>query len=162
MSKPDLQHRDWLLYSQERLIRDIDPNISVDITTTATGVKQLVVTNISEASLGKLKFITNTDQNNNYLYLYCFKVFIFGSPTPLNIDGLCESVINIFRNSDINSFINQEKVFQPFKNNNFNDSSISEFVDNYTSLSPLSPKTSNLIKTYKLLLNLDNYCEVCK
>jgi len=155
MSKNELQNIEWLLFSQERLIRNIDPNISVHIVSTETGGKQLVIDNISENSLGKLKFITNTDQNNTYLSLYCFKVYLYGTIIPLNIDGLCESIINIFRNSDINSYINKEKVFQPFDNNNFDGASISEFVDKFTSLSPLSPKTSNLIKFYKLLINVD-------
>ena len=158
-SAPDLQHRDWLLYSQQRIIQNIDPNISIVIMDTANGGKILRVTNISEESIGKLKFLTNTDHNNNYLYIETFNVYIYGSPTPLNIYGLEEIIMNIFRNSDINSFINGEKVFQPFKDDNFKGDNISLFIDRYTELNPLSPNTAGKIKTYQFDLNPDREVE---
>jgi methylglyoxal synthase len=90
----DLKHRDWLLYSTKRIIQSVDENISVEIIDTPNGGKKLIASEITEADIDKIAFLTNTDQNNNYLYLEDFQVYIAGSISPLNIPGLKETVMN--------------------------------------------------------------------
>jgi hypothetical protein len=59
----DLQHRDWLLFTQQALISKINPNISTDIVDRNNGSKVLIISDIPEGGLKDLLFITNTDNN---------------------------------------------------------------------------------------------------
>jgi len=123
MHEQDLSHRDWLLYSTKRLIQSVDENIPVEIVDTPNGGKKLIASEITEADIDKIAFLTNTDQNNNYLYLEDFQVYLIGSISPLNIPGLKETVMNLFRASDTDSFLKGEKTQETFNVQNFSSSS---------------------------------------
>jgi len=159
MSK-DLTSRDWLLNSTKSLILSVDENISVEIVDTPDDGKVLIASGISESSINKLKFITNTDQNNNYLYLEDFQVYLPGNFTPLVVPGLKEVVINAFRNSDINAFVKSEKVHYPFVAGNMMTlknpiHTFSTFIDAYTSLLANIFGTYGSVKVYSITLNPD-------
>jgi hypothetical protein len=150
----DLTHTNWLLFSQEQLIRLVNPAISTRIIN-LPDKNYLVASNISEADITRIFLLTNTDVNNNYLYLESFKVFLDNAPDPLNIPGLEDNILDIVRKADIISFVANNKVSYPFSKNLFNNSTINQFIDNYTNLIPNSPKTYNRIKTYTIVLNPD-------
>ena len=160
-SVPDYQHRDWLLFSTQKLIQELDPAITVEIITSPNGSKRLFASQISEESINKLYFITNTDQNNNYLYLEDFQVYISGNSTPIQIPGFSQTAINMFRRSDIISFVEGRKLHFPFSPENLRDSTytgktFSGFVDVYTGLIPYIQGTEGYVKTYEIILNPDN------
>jgi hypothetical protein len=155
----DLKHRDWLLYSIQILIEEINPTINVTILDKDDGGKILIANQISEEDIGKLNFLVNTDSNNNYLYIENFEVFINGSFTPLQLPGLSTIVINMYRRSDILGFIAGKKLHLPFDKNNFKYSSytgdINGFIDTYSSLIPYNVTTFGNVKTYQITLNPD-------
>jgi len=155
ISKPDLQHRDWVLRSQQALIAKIDPTISTKIIDTSDGGKRLLIYNVSESSIQLLEFFTNTDQNNNYMYLDNFSVTIEGDLQPLEFPGLSETMIKIYELSDSNGFINGSKTQKPFAPNSFKGESINQFVDAYSALLPYVPNTFGKVKNYNLVLNPD-------
>jgi len=157
----DLEHRDWVLYSTKKMLQSIDQHISVDIIEKPNNIKILIASGVSESSIDKLLFLTNTDQNNNYLYLEDFQVYIIGAYSPLNIPGLKETCMNVYRASDIDGFLSGNKTHNPFNPKNFQNSSFtgttfSQFVDQYSSLLPYCVSTSNQIKTYQFTLNPDS------
>ena len=83
----DLKHRDWCLFTQKKLIQLTTPQVSVKIIDTTDGGKRLLAYNVTEAQIAAMKFLTNTDQNNNYLYLEDMRVRLKGSIEPLEIEG---------------------------------------------------------------------------
>jgi hypothetical protein len=156
----DLTSRDWLLHSTKSLILSVDQNISVEIVDTPNNGKLLIASQISEASIDKLKFLVNTDQNNNYLYLEDFQIYLAGSYSPLVVPGLKEVIINAFRNSDVNAFVRNEKVHYPFVVGNMmtaNKSTytFSTFIDAYTGLLANIFGTYGSVKVYSITLNPD-------
>jgi len=158
-STPDLTHANWLLFSQEKLIQNVNTNISTEIIS-SKNKNFLVVSNVSEADIDKLYFLVNTDQNNNYLYLESFAVFYQGASKSVNIPGLQTIMINNFRQSDIKGFISKANVHYPFNVKNFVGSdftgnTLSEFIDQFTGLIPYSPSTYGNVKTYSFVLNPD-------
>ena len=160
MNKEDLQHRDWLLFTQQALIAKIDPNISTEIITRNNGQKVLLISDIPQFGIKPLLFITNTDQNNNYGYLEQFNVYKDGSTNPLQIPGLNEIVQNIYRYSDMNAFLNKSTTHDPFNPINFVNSSytgetFTGFVDEYTALVPFITNTTNLLVNYQIIFNPD-------
>jgi hypothetical protein len=151
----DYTQTDWTLISQEQYIRRVNPAISTRIIK-SSNKNYLVASNISEADITKIFLITNTDKNNNYLYLENFKVFLDKAHNPVNIPGLEAIILDIVRKADITSFINGSKVSFPFSRNLFNGSTINQFIDNYTRLLPNAPNTFGRVKTYKIVLNPDD------
>jgi hypothetical protein len=157
----DLTHRDWVLYTQKALFLSIDKNISASIQDFPNGKKKLIVSGISEDTIEKLAFLTNTDQNNNYLYLEDFGVNIFGFPEPLNIPGLLDIALALFRDSDLDNFLEGSKTKIPFTGNNITSNSgitinsFSEFIDILTNTIPYSTKTYGKVKYFELVLNPD-------
>ena len=158
----DLKHRDWLLFSTKNILLQIDQDITVDIIDTPDGGKRLIASGIDTNTIEKLNFIVNTDENNNYLYLEDFKVFINGRNGALNIPGLKDIIINVFRTSDINAFLNDKKTHFPFAVENYNSLAGSSytgrtfpgFVGSFTNLIPFTPYV-NLNVTYSITLNPD-------
>ena len=154
--------KDWLLNSQKALILKVDANISTVIVNDGIN-KKLYVENVSEGIIDKLYFITNTDQNNNYLYIEDFKVYIGGSPTPCPIQGLDDTVKDVYYNSDISSFLNGDKIQYPFngllyqQNCAFRGTTFSEYVDFASACTPLSPTTIGFKKTYAFTVNPDSF-----
>jgi hypothetical protein len=156
MSQPDLQHRDWVLKSQQALITNIDNTISTKIIDTDDGGKRLVIFNVSESSIQNLLFLTNTDQNNNYLYLEKFNVTIQQDLQPLEFPGLSEIMIKIYEKSDANAFLNGSKTQKPFASSSFNNGqTINQVVDTISSLLPYVTSTYGKVKTYSMVLNPD-------
>jgi hypothetical protein len=156
----DLQHRDWLLFTQQSLITKINSNISTMIVDRNNGSKVLIISNIPEGSLKDLLFITNTDNNNNNGYLEEFNVFNSGSSFPLNIPGLSEIVKNIYRYSDMNAFLSNSVTHDPFNpknfvNSSFKGQSFSEFINQLTALLPFTTDTSTGITSYQVIFNPD-------
>ena len=154
----DLKHRDWLLKTTQALIVKVDPVISTKIIDTPDGGKRLLVNHVSESSIQLLEFLTNTDQNNNYLYLEKFSLTLERDLEPLEFPGLSEVMVKIFQDSDANAFINGLKTHKPFSPSSFNDVTSNQFVDIFSSLVPFVPNTSNKIKFYNLVLNPDDSC----
>jgi hypothetical protein len=155
----DLKHRDWLLFSIKSMLLQVNENISVNIIDTSDGGKRLIANGISHSIIEKLYFIVNTDQNNNYLYLEDFKLYIPGYFAPLNIPGLKEVIQNVFRTSDINAFLKGDKIHKPFDvanykmNTNFTGPTFNEFIKTFASLIPYSPDITTAI--YSITLNPD-------
>ena len=163
MNTSDLTHADWCLYTQQKLISNVNSDIPSQVIKNGTK-SYLIISNISEADLDKLYFLTNTDQNNNYLYIEDFKVYISSSPNPVNIPGLLEVITSSFRSNDANAFINGSKVYYPFDVKNFQNSyfkgkTFSEFVDTLSGLLPYSANTSGYNKRYQIILNPDSGTE---
>ena len=163
MSK-DLTSRDWLLNSTKSIILSIDQNICVDIVDTPKNGKILIATQISESSIDKLKFLVNSDQNNNYLYLADFQIYLAGSNSPLVVPGLKEVIINAYRNSDINAFVKSEKVHYPFVVGNMMTQNrptytFSTFIDAYTGLLANIFGTYGSVKVYSITLIHDDLGE---
>jgi hypothetical protein len=173
LNTPDLTHADWCLTTQVRLIESVNPEINCDIVNYPNGKKLLFVSNISEFDILNLRFLTNTDFNNNYLYIEDFNVVNTANPTkPLNIPGLSDIMIQLYKQSDTEAFLKGEKTFigfttQNFLNTNFVNngintfngliygSDINSFVDLYTSLIPFCATTKPGNKLYSIVLNPD-------
>ena len=151
----DLKHRDWLLFTQKKLIQVTTPQVSVKIIDTSDGGKRLLVENINEYQISIMKFLTNTDQNNNYLYLENIVVRLEDSVTPLEIEGLREILINMFQLSDTNGYLNDSKTHIPFGPNAFNGESLGNFIDRLTAVLPYEPNTIGKAKIFSLVLNPD-------
>jgi hypothetical protein len=166
LNEPDLEHADWLLYTQEKLIQRVSTNISTRIV--KTGEKRyLIISNITEEHLDNLQFLTNTDTNNNYLYIEQFSVYISGAPDSISIPGLGSIVLNVFRQSDATAFFENKKTHKPFDvsdnvsdfmGSTFTGSTFSEFIDEFSGLIPFAPSTRGCVKTYEIILNPDAVC----
>ena len=148
--------RDWLLESTKSLLLSVDNSISVTITETSDNRKVLTASGISENAIDKLKFIVNTDQNNHYLYLDDFHVFLQGRSEPLNIPGLKEIVLNAYRTSDVNDFLSNKRVHNPFLSHKVLRSNkpakFSFFIDAYTALLGNMFSTFGSVKLYSVTL----------
>jgi len=153
----DLKHRDWLLFASKKLIQITTPEVSVKIIDTIDGGKRLLVENINEYQISIMKFLTNTDQNNNYLYLEYVKVRLEDSVSPLEIEGLPEILINMFQLSDTKGFLSDSKIHTPFGPNAFNGESLGHFIDRLTAVLPYEPNTIGKAKIFSLVLNPDAY-----
>lgn len=157
---PDLQHRDWLLRTTIKQLLSIDQNITWNIISGPYDSRHLVLSDISEETLSKLFFYTNTDVNNNYLYLESFDIYINDSLHPLKIPGLTSLAIELWNYSDANSFNNNYKTFNPFDKNlinpcNGSNINISTWIDIYTAAVPFLPDTKNKKKMFRIVINPD-------
>jgi len=155
MNNADLKHRDWLLKTQQALAFKSANDISSEIISTPNGGKQLWLKYVDEQCLENLQFLTNTDQNNNYLYLEGFEIITEGTIYPLDFPGLKETMIKIFEISDSNSFLNSEKIHQPFLGPIFGGNTMSEYIDAVSALLPFMINTYGIKKYYNLVLNPD-------
>ena len=161
MASSDLTSRDWLAASTKQLVLSVDASVSVEFEYYPDGRMKIFLNNVSEATIGKLSFLTNTDFNNNYLYLEDFNVFINNSYSPLDIPGLFEIADSLYKQSDITSFLAGNKVKKPFAPSNIQNSSLppgstfNELVDALTGLIPYVESTVNRVKTYQIVLNPD-------
>ena len=158
----DLTSRDWVAASTKQLVLSIDPSVSVEFKYYPNGGMKIFLSNISESTIGKLSFLTNTDFNNNYLYLEDLKVFINGHYSSLDIPGLFEIANSLYKQSDITAFLAGNKVKQPFAPSNIQDTSLppgstfNDFVDSLSGLIPYVEHTINRVKTYQIVLNPDD------
>lgn len=120
-----------------------------------------------------LRFLTNTEQNNSYLFLENFSIFNINNPTnPLNVPGISSIMQELFIQSDYEAFIRGDKthlgfstqnfLFSDFRNNApniFNGDgfgpSINDFINLYTSLIPFSARTTPGSKLHSITLITD-------
>jgi hypothetical protein len=151
----DLQHRDWLLFTQQNLVQSIDPNIDTSIVSTPDGGKRLILKNVTEQDMAVLQFITNTDQNNNYLYLESIAVRLENSIDNLEIPGLTPVILKMYRLSDANGFFTSSKTHIPYTTTSFNGNSVGYYIDQTTKLLPFLPNTYGIQKIFTLVLNPD-------
>jgi len=162
LNSPDLKHRDWLLATTVKMVQNIDSFIRWKIISLPNGTKHLVLSNISEDSLGKINFLTNTDQNNNYLYLEDINVFIDGNfNNRIEVTGLKELAIELYNNSDQLAFLSNSQTHVPFNNPLLypftnKPMSLNTYIDLVTSAVPFNPNTVGHVKTYSLILNPDD------
>lgn len=148
----DLKHSDWLFFSQQKVIQKMVPSV-----TTSIRGKKLVISNISEDDLLLLEFFTNTDSNNNYLYLESVNVNLADSDSSLLISGLQDTMLDVYRLSDLNSYLSDLKVHTPFNNTAFNGISVGDFIDNLTSALPTVPDSKGLTKIFTLTLSCNKF-----
>ena len=148
----DLEHRNWLLFSTKQILETIDINLSIEIIDTEDGGMRLIVSNISEETIDKLKFLTNNDKNNNYFYFEEIHIYLDGSDKPTIIPGFNEVVKDMFERSDINGFIQDKKLHEPFNVVNlpnapgFTGKSFNEYLDTYSGLVPECVSTKHHTK----------------
>jgi len=127
----DFKHEDWLLFSQQKLIESIDPKVSITYVDKPNGGRNLVISGIDPVKIDDYQFLTNTDQNNNYLYLDKFNVYLSGAYKPLEIFGLNDIMLNLYRNSDIKGYLESKKTHKPFTIENLNDDSFLKLYEGY-------------------------------
>jgi len=150
----DLTHAQWVLYSQEKLIQKVSPDLSITYFINDSGVTCMRITGIEQSIIGKLQFLTNTDQNNNYMYLSDFSIYVDGLFLPLSIPGFTDVVKSMYRNSDLNGYLCNCKTHKPFavknikQNSTFKGNNFNQFVDEYSGLVPYITNTTGRVKTY--------------
>lgn len=158
----DLDSADWLCFFTKTMINKVNPNIIVDIRVIKdndgiTTKRLIYIRNISEDDILNLKFLTNTNDNNNYLYLENFQIEINNGKSIINMHGLNEILLEFWRYSDSSAFEKDEKFFKPFSD----ITNINKFIDDYSNLHSTLPITANYIKTYILVLNPDCSSSFC-
>jgi len=159
----DLKSRDWLIYTTKDFLRTIDPSIFTDIQYKGDGGRILIVSNVSEETIDKLAFITNTDKNNNYGYLEGFSVYIKGEKEPVDLGDFSETVIEMYRSSDADGFLNGKKTHTPFSVSNlknvpaFNTEGkrFADYVDFISGTLQGSRSTYGLVKLFTFVFNPD-------
>lgn len=163
-SNCDLQHRDWLIRTTIKMVQQVDPAITYKIINFGVNQKQVIFDNISSQSLEKLFFLTNTDQNNNYLYLELMEVYLANltNDTPLPIPGLSELAIELWNQSDSTAFLNgnqtQKPFYYPMTNPcNGEPMDIPTWIDIYSTALNFIPTTTGLVKIFRIVLNPDRH-----
>ena len=158
---PDLTHADWWIRTTVKLAQSVDSSLRFSVFKDDKG-QHLIIENISEETLSKLSFLTNTDQNNNYGSLENFSVYTTNdySRTPIAIPGLVELMASIWYNSDTDAFLAGKKVQTPFLRPlvtpvTKKPLSIPSYVDMITSTIPWAPKTSGLTKVFSIQVSPD-------
>ena len=157
----DLNHSDWLLNSITKIMESIDAKISVNGETTNSGGKRIFIYGVDEVAIDKLYFLTNTDQNNNYLYIEDFKVYLDNNSYPFEIAGLKMIAKSMYYHSDIFAFLSGNKIQIPFDvanitNTSYTGKTFSGYIDYLSSVIPYIEITSGHIKKYEIILNTDN------
>jgi hypothetical protein len=164
MSKPptDLTHADWWIRIHIKMLQKIDQSLRFSVLKFSNNTQHLHIENISEETLPKLCFLTNTDQNNNYGYLEHFHVYTTNdnSKTPISVPGLKDLLVSIWNNSDTDAFLAGKKTQTPFLhplNNPITKKpmSIKDYIDMITSTIPWSPKTAGQTQYYSIAVNPD-------
>ena len=154
----DLNHSDWLLNSIKKIMESIDPTISVSSFTTSSGGKKIFIYGINQIAIEKIYFITNTDQNNNYLSLEDFNVYIDKHYGALDIPGLKEIMISMYSHSDIFSFLSNNRTHTPFTvknilNTDYKGKTFSGYIDYLSASVPYVQHTEGRFKGYSITLN---------
>ena len=160
MSK-GLNHSDWLLNSVTKIMESIDAKISVSSETTSVGGKRIFIYGIDEVAIDKLYFLTNTDQNNNYLYTEDFKVYLDNNAYPFEIPGLKDIAKSMYDHSDIFAFLSGNKIQIPYNvanitNTSYTGKTFSGYIDYLSSTIPYIENTAGHIKKYQIILNTDD------
>jgi len=158
---PDLTHADWWVRTTTKLLQKVDTTMRFTVGKVGK-TQHLIIENISEATLSKLFFLVNTDQNNNYGYLESLQVFLQSdySRTAIPIPGFSTLANAIWNEADATGFVAGEKTQTAFLNplnNPYTNQplSICEYVDWITAVIPWAPKTFGQVKIFTLMLNPD-------
>lgn len=159
---PNTSSAEWLLFSTERLILQINENISVVRGLNSLGQNTLIVSNISKESVSSLLFLTNTDYNNNVLSLNDMSIYRPGYTNSLVIPGFSEIAINLFNQADMIAFTKyvstspEYKTFAPFSIPSTSEySDFNDFVSQLTILLPFTPSLQNSETwTYQIVLTI--------
>jgi hypothetical protein len=148
--------------TQAKLVQQNTPQVKTNIIYLEKDRRILKLSNISESDLLNLKFLTNTDKNNNYLYLEKAKVYLNYENEPFEIPGLSDMLNEVLQNSDTKAFLNDEKTHTPYTSESFNGLTLGEFIDSLTDKLPFLQKTEGIHKIFTILLNPDcNYLSSC-
>ena len=153
--------RDWVIASVIKLAQAVDPLIIANVEDTCNGGKLLCLSNIDENAIERISVLTNNDQNNNYLYVEDFKVYVDNQLNPIAFPELTKVVINMYKYSDLQAFIAGEKTQKPFNTRNlagtstYKGNTFSGFVDFLSAATPFVPSTRNKCKKYVVCLNPD-------
>jgi hypothetical protein len=157
----DLTHADWWIRTCTKLLQKVDRSLRFQIIKVGQ-TQHLTIENISEATLSKLFFLVNTDQNNNYGYLEALQVFVKDdySRTAIPIPGFSTLANAIWNEADATGFVEGQKTQSAFVaplNNPYTDArlTIPEYVDWITAVIPWAPKTFGKEKVFTLMLNPD-------
>lgn len=159
---PNTSSAEWLLFSTERLILQVNENISVVRGMNSMGQNTLIVSNISKESVTSLLFLTNTDYNNNVLSLNDMSIYRPGYTNSLVIPGFSEIAINLFNQADMIAFTNYVsssaayKTFAPFSIPSTSEyTDFNDFVSQLTTLLPFTPNLLNSETwTYQIVLTI--------
>ena len=160
--RPDLTHADWWIRTTAKLAQNVDSSLRISVLKFSNNTQHLIIENISEETLPKLSFLTNTDQNNNYGYLEIFNVYTTNdySQTPISVPGLKDVLVSVWSNSDTDGFLHGKKTFTPFFQP-LNDPvtkkpmSIKNYIDMITATIPWAPKTTGQTQYYSISVNPD-------
>ena len=158
---PDLTHADWWVRTCTKLLQTVDTTMRFTVAKDDE-TQHLIIENISEATLSKLFFLVNTDQNNNYGYLEMLQVFVKDdySRNPIPIPGFSVLANAIWDQADALGFLEGQKTqtafLAPLNNPVTNQPlTIPEYVDLITAVIPWAPKTFGKEKVFTLMLNPD-------
>jgi hypothetical protein len=159
---PDLTHADWWIRTCTKLLQKVDTSLRFTVVKVEK-TQHLMVENISEATLSKLFFLVNTDQNNNYGYLEALQVFVKDdySRTAIPIPGFSTLANAIWNEADATGFVEGQKTqtafLAPLNNPYTNEPlTVPEYVDWITAVIPWAPKTFGKEKIFTLMLNPDS------
>jgi hypothetical protein len=158
-ASPEDVHAPWLL----NLITNLAQKVNTNIVVKPMPNGSLMLTNVAEADLAKLSFLTNTDANNNFGRVTAMGVSIPGqnSPLPLKIPGFSQTMVKIFNSYDSQAFLADSKTFKPFVapfTNPVTKSpmSVNLYIDYITAMLPNMPETGGKVKTYSIAFSAKN------
>jgi hypothetical protein len=150
---------DFVLISQSKLFKFINPNISTEIINKVddSGRQFLIARNISEADIPNLLFITNNPKFKTYMTFTEIQCFLSPNNIPqldnIPIYGLNEFVKARLERSDTEGFASNQPTHKPFINGFKNGISIGELIDKLTTLSRDLPDTYGIPKTFTIILD---------
>jgi len=152
----DISQLDWILNTTEVMIKEIDSSISIEKILTNNNSKLLYISNIPEKKMSEITLLTNTDNNNNYLYLENINLYISYSKDPITVPGLVDIFIDIFRYSDNDAFLKNNSIHKPFSSENLG-STFSEFITKLLDTIPNGYKYNKITgsRKYSIILNPD-------
>jgi hypothetical protein len=157
----DLTHADWWIRVAVKLLQSVDTSLRFKVVKVGK-TQHLSVENISEATLSKLFYLVNTDQNNSYGYLEVLQVFLQDdySRTPIPIPGFSTLANAIWNEADAKGFIasnTTQTAFEAPLNNPFTNEplTVPQYVDLITAIIPWAPKTLGKVKIFSIVLNPD-------
>jgi hypothetical protein len=136
---------------QRALFLKVDNNINVNIQEPF-----LFASNIRSESFQFLEFVTNDPsfQNNQYEHLVKINVYLDKDVNPTPIPGLFGLISNLMNLSDVNSYVQKERIYKPFMNGFGKlNLSIDQLVDLLSGLSPIIPDTVGKLKRYELIID---------
>lgn len=140
-----------VLNLQQSLFKRTDPNIISNLTADQT---TLVASNISEATIVLLPFVTNSPAfKNSYMYLKKILVYLGNQSEPTEIFGLLPVVQQRIENSDSLAYSSGIPVHNPFTNGFKGGKTIGEVVDTLSSLSRNIPDTYGIVKRFTFYID---------